>query len=43
VNRRSCAETTPDVSTKNLTANKTYYYHITLNDGSTIEFHYGLK
>jgi len=32
-----------NISTKSLTANMTYYYRITLNDGSTIEFHYGLK
>ena len=32
-----------NISTKSLTANITYYYRITLNDGSTIEFQYGLK
>jgi hypothetical protein len=32
-----------NISTKNLTANKTYYYVVTLNDGSTITFQFGLK
>jgi hypothetical protein len=32
-----------NISTKNLSANKTYVYLITLNDGSTISFQYGLK
>jgi hypothetical protein len=32
-----------NMSTKNLSANMTYYYRITVNDGSTIEFQYGLK
>ncbi len=32
-----------NMSTKNLLANKTYYYYITLNDGTFIEFHFGLK
>lgn len=32
-----------NISTKNLTANITYFYRITLNDGSVIDFRYGLK
>jgi len=32
-----------NINTKSLLANKTYYYVITLNDASTIEFHFGLK
>jgi hypothetical protein len=32
-----------NISTKSLSANKTYYYEITLDDGSIIEFHFGLK
>ncbi len=32
-----------NVSTKNLSANRTYIYVITLNDGSTITFRFGLK
>lgn len=32
-----------NVSTKNLNATITYYYRITLNEGSSIDFHYGLK
>jgi len=32
-----------NISTKNLSANKTYVYLITLNDGSTIDFQFGLK
>ncbi len=32
-----------NISTKSLSKNKTYYYQITLNDGTTIDFHFGLK
>lgn len=32
-----------NISTKNLTANMTYVYRITLNDGSNIDFKFGLK
>ena len=32
-----------NVSTKALSANVTYYYRITLDDGSTIDFRFGLK
>ena len=32
-----------NVNTKNLSRNKTYLYRITLNDGSTIDFRFGLK
>jgi hypothetical protein len=32
-----------NISTKNLSANLTYQYVITLNDGSTITFQFGLK
>jgi MBG domain (YGX type) len=32
-----------NISTKSLSANMTYNYRITLNDGSTIEFQFGLK
>lgn len=32
-----------NISTSNLPANKTYVYTITLNDGSTIIFQYGLR
>ncbi|MFY9558656.1 MAG: SBBP repeat-containing protein [Terriglobales bacterium] len=32
-----------NISTKSLAANKTYVYTITLNDGTTIVFQYGLK
>ncbi len=32
-----------NVSTKSLSANVTYYYRITLDDGSTIDFRFGLK
>ena len=32
-----------NINTKNLAANKTYVYLITLNDGSTIQFRFGLK
>jgi hypothetical protein len=32
-----------NINTKNLSRNKTYFYRITLNDGSTIEFRFGLK
>ena len=32
-----------NISTKPLSANKTYVYTITLNDGSTIVFQFGLK
>ena len=32
-----------NISTKNLNANRTYIYVITLNDGSTITFRFGLK
>jgi Big-like domain-containing protein/MBG domain-containing protein len=32
-----------NISTKNLNKNTTYGYRITLNDGSTIEFRFGLK
>jgi MBG domain (YGX type) len=32
-----------NISTKNLSKNRTYYYVITLNDGTTIDFHFGLK
>jgi sugar lactone lactonase YvrE len=31
------------LSTKKLSANATYYYRITLNDGSVIEFRFGLR
>jgi hypothetical protein len=32
-----------NINTKSLTANKTYVYQITLNDGTTIDFQFGLK
>jgi hypothetical protein len=32
-----------NISTKSLKANQTYIYVITLNDGSTIQFQFGLK
>jgi len=32
-----------NVNSKNLNANMTYYYTITLNDGSAITFMFGLK
>lgn len=32
-----------NLSTKNLAKNTTYYYVITLNDGSSIPFHFGLR
>jgi hypothetical protein len=32
-----------NLNTKNLSANFTYFYRITLNDGSNIDFHFGLK
>jgi hypothetical protein len=32
-----------NISTKNLSANNTYVYTITLNDGTAIGFQYGLK
>jgi hypothetical protein len=32
-----------NLSTKNLSANMTFYYRINLNDGSFIQFQYGLK
>ena len=32
-----------NISTKTLSPNMTYYYRITMNDGSIIEFQYGLK
>jgi hypothetical protein len=32
-----------NINTKNLSANTTYVYRITLNDGSTIDFRLGLK
>jgi hypothetical protein len=32
-----------NINTKYLAANKTYVYLITLNDGSTIKFQFGLK
>jgi hypothetical protein len=32
-----------NISTKSLSANMTYYYRITINDGSIIEFRYGLR
>jgi subtilisin family serine protease len=32
-----------NMSTKGLLAGKTYFFEITLNDGSTIEFNFGLK
>jgi hypothetical protein len=32
-----------NISTKSLSKNRTYYYVITLNDGTTIDFHFGLK
>jgi hypothetical protein len=32
-----------NLSTKSLVKNVTYFYTITLNDGSTIEVHFGLK
>jgi hypothetical protein len=32
-----------NINTKNLSANRTYEYRITLNDGSYIDFRYGLK
>jgi hypothetical protein len=32
-----------NTSTKNLAANKTYVYTITLNDGTNIVFQYGLR
>jgi hypothetical protein len=32
-----------NISTKNLTANTTYLYRITLNDGTFFDFKYGLK
>jgi hypothetical protein len=31
------------MNTKSLSSNMTYYYTITLNDGSTINFRFGLK
>ena len=32
-----------NINTKSLSKNKTYVYLITLNDGSTIHFQFGLK
>jgi hypothetical protein len=32
-----------NISTKSLKANTTYYYTVTLNDGTTITFNFGLK
>lgn len=32
-----------NISTKSLSANMTYYYRITISDGSIIEFRYGLR
>jgi hypothetical protein len=32
-----------NIKTKNLTAGYTYVYEITLNDGTTITFQFGLK
>jgi len=32
-----------NISTKNLNASKTYYYRITLKDGTSIDFRYGMK
>jgi hypothetical protein len=32
-----------NISTKNLTKNSTYIYLITQNDGTSIQFQYGLK
>lgn len=32
-----------NIITKSLTANNTYVYAVTLNDGTTIGFQYGLK
>ena len=32
-----------NINTKSLSANNTYVYAITLNDGTTIGFQYGLK
>jgi hypothetical protein len=32
-----------NINTKNLSSSKTYYYDITLNDGSHILFNFGLK
>jgi len=32
-----------NISTKSLAANNTYVYTITLNDGTTIMFQYGLR
>jgi hypothetical protein len=32
-----------NINTKNLTKSKTYVYRISLNDGSTIDFMFGLK
>jgi hypothetical protein len=32
-----------NVNTKSQQANKTYYYDVILNDGTTISFHFGLK
>jgi hypothetical protein len=32
-----------NINTKNLQTNKTYVYKITLNDGSDIQFQFGLK
>jgi hypothetical protein len=32
-----------NINTKGLMANATYIYQITLNDGSVIQFQYGLK
>jgi hypothetical protein len=32
-----------NISTKNLSANQTYFYRISLDDGSYIDFHFGLK
>ena len=32
-----------NINTKNLTKNRTYLYEITLNDGSKIDFQFGLK
>jgi hypothetical protein len=32
-----------NISTKNLTANQTYFYRVSLDDGSVIDFRFGLK
>jgi hypothetical protein len=32
-----------NINTKSLTANTTYVYLVMLNDGSTIQFQFGLK